>query len=83
MLDLVPSASTNFPDIRNKSAIHSLNGSCLVIPREGDKVRLYVQLTAEDTLDPATGRVDLSRYSPEKLLKVRAPVRGPDGRVAD
>ena len=31
---------TDFPDIRCKCAIHSNNGSCMIVPREGDKVRL-------------------------------------------
>ena len=31
VIDSIP--ETDFPDIRNKSAIHSSNGSCMVIPR--------------------------------------------------
>ena len=31
VIDSVP--ATDFPDIRNKSAVHSDNGSCMVIPR--------------------------------------------------
>jgi len=61
---------TNFPDIRNKTAIHSTNGSCMIIPREGDIVRLYIQLSDRDVVDPVSGRVDKSRMSPEKLLEV-------------
>ncbi|EIW75097.1 hypothetical protein CONPUDRAFT_147281 [Coniophora puteana RWD-64-598 SS2] len=68
VVDMVP--DTNFPDIRNRTAIHSVNGSCMVIPREGDKVRLYIQLADRDVLDPATGRVDRERMSPEKLMAV-------------
>jgi len=34
VLDMVPSAETDFPDYRNKAAIHSDNGSCMIIPRE-------------------------------------------------
>jgi hypothetical protein len=62
---------TNFPDIRNKTAIHSTNGSCMTIPREGDIVRFYIQLSDRDVVDPVSGRVDKSRMSPEKLLEVR------------
>ncbi|KAH8995052.1 FAD binding domain-containing protein [Lactarius hatsudake] len=69
VVDIVPSEVTDFPDIRNKSAIHSTNGSCMVIPREGDKIRLYVQLSDTDAVNPQTGRVDLGRYDPERLLK--------------
>ena len=68
VIDTVP--ETNFPDIRNRCAIHSENGSCMVIPREGDKVRLYIQLTDKQVVDPATGRVDKNRVSPEYLLQV-------------
>ena len=37
VVDTIP--ETDFPDIRNRTAIHSDNGSCMVIPREGDTVR--------------------------------------------
>jgi phenol 2-monooxygenase len=41
-------ATTDFPDIRLKAAIHSANaGSVLIIPREGGYlVRLYIELDA-------------------------------------
>ncbi|KIJ65495.1 hypothetical protein HYDPIDRAFT_110592 [Hydnomerulius pinastri MD-312] len=68
VIDMIP--DTNFPDIRNRTAIHSTNGSCMIIPREGDKVRLYIQLSDKDVVDPSTGRVDKNRMSPEKLLEV-------------
>jgi hypothetical protein len=70
VVDIVPSENTNFPDTRNKSAIHSVNGSCMVIPREGDKIRVYIQLSDTDAVDPETGRVNLGRYGPERLLEV-------------
>ncbi|KAL0953947.1 hypothetical protein HGRIS_005108 [Hohenbuehelia grisea] len=67
VVDLIP--DTDFPDIRNKTAIHSTNGSCMIIPREGDKVRLYIQLG--DTLGLTNnGRVDMNKMSPQKLLEV-------------
>ncbi|KAI6094993.1 FAD binding domain-containing protein [Pisolithus sp. B1] len=68
VVDVVP--DTNFPDIRNKAAIHSMNGSLMIIPREGEKVRLYVQLSEEDIVDPTTGRVSKSKSSPETILEV-------------
>ena len=68
VVDMVP--DTDFPDIRAKSAVHSHNGSCMVIPREGDLVRLYIQLADRDVVDPVTGRVDKSRMGPERLLEV-------------
>ena len=40
-------AVTDFPDIRYKSAVQSVHGNLLVIPREGGYlVRIYVELTA-------------------------------------
>jgi len=68
---MVPSAETDFPDYRNKAAIHSDNGSCMLIPREGDTIRLYLQLTDHDVVDPATGRVNMQRCGPDMLLRVR------------
>ncbi|GBE89458.1 Phenol hydroxylase [Sparassis crispa] len=68
VVDLVP--DTDFPDIRNRCAIHSHNGSCMIIPREGDRVRLYIQLTDKDMVDPASGRVDKNRMGPKELLAV-------------
>ncbi|PCH36417.1 hypothetical protein WOLCODRAFT_28542 [Wolfiporia cocos MD-104 SS10] len=68
VLDFVP--NTDFPDIRNFCAVHSRNGSCMVIPREGDTVRLYVQLSDADVRDAATGRVDKDKFSPERILDV-------------
>ncbi|KAG5644873.1 hypothetical protein DXG03_007514 [Asterophora parasitica] len=67
VVDMVP--QTDFPDIRNKSAIHSNHGSCMIIPREDDKVRLYIQLGSNEAID-ATGRVDKEQMGPEKLLDV-------------
>ncbi|KAF8826089.1 hypothetical protein HHX47_DHR6000683 [Lentinula edodes] len=65
VVDLVP--DTDFPDVRNKCAIHSNNGSCMIIPREDDKIRLYIQLDGKDVID-ATGRVDKSKAGPEMIL---------------
>lgn len=69
VIDTVP--ETNFPDIRNRCAIHAESGSCMVIPREGDKVRLYVQLSDKQVVDPATGRVDKNRVSTDYILQVK------------
>ena len=71
VIDTVP--ETNFPDIRNRCVIHSESGSCMVIPREGDKVRLYIQLSDKQVVDPVTGRVDKNRVSPDHLLQVETP----------
>ncbi|KAI0628037.1 FAD binding domain-containing protein [Trametes polyzona] len=68
VIDIDP--DSDFPDVRCKAAVHSHNGSCMIIPREGDLIRLYIQLADRDVLDPVTGRVDKSRVTPEKLLAV-------------
>lgn len=70
--DFVP--DTDFPDIRNRTAIHSANGSCMIIPREEDKVRLYIQLSSREAIDANTGRVDKSRMGPDKLIEVSDPL---------
>jgi len=61
---------TDFPDVRNKSLIHSNHGSCLVVPRESDRVRIYMQLADKDVINAETGRVDKDKMGPEKLLEV-------------
>jgi len=43
----------------------------MIIPREGDTLRLYQSLNDRDVIDPATGRADMNRCGPEKLLEVR------------
>ncbi|KJA23481.1 hypothetical protein HYPSUDRAFT_137515 [Hypholoma sublateritium FD-334 SS-4] len=70
VVDLTP--ETDFPDIRNRTAIHSNNGSCMIIPREGDKVRLYIQLDTENAGEFLTsnGRVDRTKVTPQKLLQI-------------
>ena len=63
---------TNFPDIRNRTAIHSRNGSCMIIPREGDVVRLYLQLSDSDAKEviDAKGRIDKTRWTPQRLMEI-------------
>ena len=69
VVDIIP--DTVIPDIRNKTAIHSPNGSCMIIPREGDLVRLYIQLSEKDfDKDPETGRIDKSKIGPLDLIEV-------------
>lgn len=70
VVDMVP--TTDFPDIRNRCAIHSPSGSCMIIPREGDVVRLYLQLSNEDAKEVinAKGRIDRTKWGPERLLEI-------------
>ncbi|KAG8995663.1 hypothetical protein FRB94_008888 [Tulasnella sp. JGI-2019a] len=66
VVDSVP--DTDFPDIRNRCAIHSENGSCMIIPREGDTVRLYVQLSEIEL--GQSGRLEKSKMGPEQVMEV-------------
>ncbi|KAG9313142.1 putative monooxygenase [Chiua virens] len=75
VVDMVP--DTNFPDIRNHAVVNSRSGSSIVIPREGDTVRIYIQLSNADVLDPLTGRADKSRVNPEKLVSVAKKIFHP------
>lgn len=65
VVDTIP--ETDFPDIRNRTAIHSNNGSCMIIPREGDTVRLYVQLTE---VELKAGRLDKTKSCAEQVMEV-------------
>ncbi|TFL02292.1 FAD binding domain-containing protein [Pterulicium gracile] len=69
VVDFTP--DTDFPDIRNRCVIHSDSGSCMVIPREGDKVRLYIQLADPKVKENLTldGRVDRSKIGPLDILE--------------
>lgn len=42
---------TNFPDIKMKCTIHSDHGSIMVIPRENNMVRLYIQIASSTDKD--------------------------------
>ena len=70
VVDMIP--DTDFPDIRNRCVIHSNYGSCMVIPREGDVVRLYIQLDARDLVDGSGRRSDGNKMGPHVLLEVCA-----------
>ncbi|KAI1981525.1 hypothetical protein LOZ53_006073 [Ophidiomyces ophidiicola] len=63
---------TDFPDIKTKCTIHSDNGSIMVIPREDDMVRLYVQLASstDKDWDPRmTATVDQVKAAAIKVFK--------------
>lgn len=72
VLDGIP--ITNFPDIRMRCAIHSAqNGSVMIIPREQDMVRLYIQLP-QPTKGTRPNRADVT---PERLLKAAQSILAP------
>lgn len=67
VLDIVP--ITDFPDIRQRCAIHSANnGSVMVIPRENKLVRLYIQLQATEHAQSG-GKADRSWITPDIILQ--------------
>ncbi|PKY09148.1 hypothetical protein P168DRAFT_308796 [Aspergillus campestris IBT 28561] len=74
VLDIVP--ITDFPDVRQRCAIHSANsGSVMIIPRENKLVRLYIQLQSTDVKDGA--KVDRSHITPEVILKSAQQIMHP------
>ena len=78
VVDFVPGPSTDFPDIRCQAFVHSAVGTILLIPRENDRIRLYIQQSANHNLiDPQTGRVDKDRTSPEKIIQEAAKILSP------
>ena len=68
VIDFTP--DTDFPDIRSRCVIHSNNGTCMIIPREGDGVRLYIQLDSKNAVNNSSMRVDKRQISPHQLLDV-------------
>ena len=63
---------TNFPDIKMKCTIHSDAGSIMVIPREDNMVRLYIQIASstDDDFDPRkTATVEEVQVAANKILE--------------
>ncbi|KAG1845336.1 FAD binding domain-containing protein [Suillus subluteus] len=61
---------TDFLDIRTKTLIRSNHGSVFVIPREQDRMRIYVQLEDKDFINPVTGRADKEKVVINILLRL-------------
>ena len=49
-----------------------MHGSVMVIPREGDVVRFYIQLTNDDAREVinARGRIDKTQWNPQRLMSI-------------
>ncbi|EXJ73905.1 uncharacterized protein A1O5_02199 [Cladophialophora psammophila CBS 110553] len=74
VLDIHP--LTDFPDIRSRCSIHSArSGSLMVVPRENELVRLYIQL--EDLERNMDGRIDRSKITPEDILRAAQKIITP------
>ena len=68
VMDIVP--VTDFPDIRSFTILHSIDaGSVLMVPREKNLVRFYVQLTRTQRINEAAERLDRSKYNPQLILE--------------
>lgn len=67
---------TDFPDTRAKSLVNSVDGTLMIIPREKDKNRIYVQLEGKYRLEnPARqgrvcGRSSKAAPDPDKVFTV-------------
>ncbi|KAJ7494654.1 FAD binding domain-containing protein [Mycena galericulata] len=53
------SVTTNFPDWRQKCVIQSATGAVILIPREDDKIRVYVQFDPHEITRTEDGRVSV------------------------
>ncbi|KAF7327585.1 Phenol 2-monooxygenase [Mycena kentingensis (nom. inval.)] len=51
--------TTDFPDIRTKAIIQAASGAVIVIPREDDKIRIYVGLDPNAASKDANGRLSI------------------------
>ncbi|KAG2102151.1 FAD binding domain-containing protein [Suillus cothurnatus] len=49
--------------------VHSNHGSVIFIPREQDRIRIYIQLEDKDFINPVTGRLDKDKIGPEQILE--------------
>ncbi|KAI1388447.1 FAD binding domain-containing protein [Hypoxylon trugodes] len=63
---------TDFPDIKMKCTIHSENGSIMIIPREENMVRLYIQIASSTDKDWSPRRTATEievQYSAKRILQ--------------
>ncbi|KAI6781995.1 Phenol hydroxylase [Emericellopsis cladophorae] len=66
---------TDFPDIKMKATIHSEHGSIMVIPRENEMVRLYIQLASSSDPDWESKRKSTESEVQEMAKKILQPYR--------
>ena len=64
---------TNFPDIKMKCTIHSDSGSIMVIPRENNMVRLYIQIASSDDKDWNPRKTATVEEVQEAAIKIMKP----------
>ncbi|KFZ11218.1 hypothetical protein V502_07670 [Pseudogymnoascus sp. VKM F-4520 (FW-2644)] len=64
---------TDFPDIKMKCTIHSEHGSIMVIPREENMVRLYIQIASSTDKDWTPRRTATEEEVQAAAKKIMAP----------
>ena len=64
---------TNFPDIKMKCTIHSDAGSIMVIPREDNMVRLYIQIASSTDKDWDPRKQKTEQEVQEAAKKIMKP----------
>lgn len=67
---------SDFPDIRNRTMVKSHEGTCRVVPREEDLVRLYIQLPNIEHGDAAQ-RIDRAKITHEMLMESARKIFAP------
>ncbi|KJA18251.1 hypothetical protein HYPSUDRAFT_191120 [Hypholoma sublateritium FD-334 SS-4] len=61
---------TDFPDIRFKCVIQAASGPLIIIPREEDKIRIYIAMSTSDKIPLRDdGRVDKTAFDPKEMLQ--------------
>ncbi|KAF9479527.1 hypothetical protein BDN70DRAFT_993405 [Pholiota conissans] len=61
---------TDFPDYRFKCIIQGSAGPVVIIPREGDKVRIYISMAASDHISRRDdGRLDKSTFDHREIQR--------------
>ncbi|KAH7134838.1 FAD binding domain-containing protein [Dactylonectria estremocensis] len=64
---------TDFPDIKMKCTIHSEHGSIMVIPREDNMVRLYIQIASSTDADWNPRKTATEAEVQESAKKILSP----------
>ncbi|EKM48994.1 uncharacterized protein PHACADRAFT_202149 [Phanerochaete carnosa HHB-10118-sp] len=77
-IDFTPLLSSNFPDWRNVATVNAADGGLMIIPREDNKVRLYIELSNVNEFEhDERGRLDTSTITADKLLDIARHVLKP------
>lgn len=66
---------TDFPDIKMKCTIHSDHGSIMVIPRENNMVRLYIQIASSTDADWNPRKTATEHQIQEYAKKIMSPYK--------